>query len=118
MTLTAEDRRKHPRYKIENSVSVSTDGIYQITDISNGGFCFRCSPYTAVSDFWETDIITPIEQLKGFPVKRAWISMTKNHSHEMLPMVVGARFGKLSRKQDALLSQLIEVVSQNQHTEQ
>ena len=89
MRPAAEERRQHKRHKLDNSVSVSSLGVFQVTDISRGGFCFRCPPYTPISDFWETDIITAVVSLEGFPAKRAWVSMTENGTHEGLPMIVG-----------------------------
>ncbi len=117
MQPTAEDRRKHKRYKVENSVSVSSYGVFQITDISKGGFSFRCPPYTPVEDFWETDILTSIALLEGLPAKRAWVSMAENGTHEYLPTVVGVKFGRLTKKQDALVSQLIETISEGDSPE-
>ena len=117
MRPSTEDLRKHKRYEVENSVSVSSHGVYQITNISNGGFCFRCPPYTPISDFWETDIITSVASLEGFPTKRVWVSMAENGTHEYLPTVVGVKFGRLSKKQGALLSQLVETISQGDGVE-
>ena len=117
MQPTAEDRRKHKRYQIDNSVSVSSHGVFQITDISRGGFCFRCPPFTPVEDFWETDILTSISLLEGLPAKRAWVAMAENGTHEYLPTVVGVKFGKLTKKQDALISQLIETISEGGSSE-
>jgi hypothetical protein len=118
MRPTAEDRRQHRRYELENSISVSSDGIFQITDISRGGFCFKCPPSTSISDFLETDILTPVEQLKSFPAKRVWVSMAENGSHEFLPMVVGAKFRRLTQKQEAVLSQIIQAISTKDGPEQ
>lgn len=117
MQPTTEDRRKHRRYKLENSVSVSSNGIFQILDISRGGFRFKCPPYTPVPDFWETDILTSAASLEALPAKRAWVSMAENSHHEYLPTVVGARFGRLSKKQDELLSELINTISKGDDTE-
>ncbi len=108
-----KERRQHPRYKIENSVVISENGIFQITDISNGGFCFRCPPYTSISEFWETDILTSVEKLENVSVKRVWVAMHENHSHMYLPTVVGIQFGKLTQKQQTALSQIIEELSQD-----
>lgn len=117
MQPTTEDRRRHKRYNPENSVSVSSHGIFQIVDISKGGFCFRCPPYTPISDFWENDILTPITSLEGFPAKRVWVSMAENSSHEYLPTIVGVKFGKLTRDQNTLLSQLIDAISEGDGSE-
>jgi hypothetical protein len=118
MRPVTEERRKHKRYKLENSVSVSDNGIFQIIDISKGGFCFRCPPYTSLSDSWDTDILTLVDKLEGFPAKRVRVSVTENGSHDYLPMVVGARFGTLTKNQDALLAQLIQTISQASSPEQ
>jgi hypothetical protein len=113
-----EERRQHKRYKIENSVSISSEGFYQINDISKGGYSFRCHPYAPVPDFWETDILSSFEPLEGFPVKRAWFSLTENGDHEFSPMVVGVKFRKLTKKQDAHLSQLIQNISHSSELKQ
>ena len=118
MPTATEERRQHKRYTIENSVAVSDNGVFQVSDVSRGGFCFKCPPYTAISDFWETDILTPIEQLKDYPVKRVWVSLTENHTHEALPTVVGAKFGKLTKEQKELLSRLIETLSHHEGPDQ
>jgi hypothetical protein len=106
MQPTAADRREHKRYLIENSVSVSSHGVFQVMDISKGGFCFKCPPYTPISALWETDIVTSVATLEGFPVNRVWVSMTENSTHAYLPMSVGVKFGKLNQKQDIELSQV------------
>ena len=82
MTRDIKERRQHQRFNIENSVMVSSDGIYQITDIGIGGFCFRCSPHSAIPDFWEIDILTPIIQLQNMPVQRVWVSTLEIGTHE------------------------------------
>ena len=112
MRLTNEERRKHKRYELDNSVSVSSHGIFQIIDLSRGGFRIKCPPYALIPDFWETDILTSVTALESLPAKRTWVSLSENGSHEYLPTVVGVKFGKLTKQQDALLSQLIEAISQ------
>lgn len=117
MRPTAENRRQHKRHKLENSVAVSSHGVFQVIDISRGGFRFKCPPNTPVPDFWDTDILASATSLEGLPAKRAWVSMAENSNHEYLPTVVGARFGILTKKQDALISQLIEDISQGDSPE-
>ena len=117
MQPNAEERRRYKRHKLENSVSVSTQGIFQIIDISKGGFRFKCPPYTLVPDSWGTDILTSASSLIGIPAKRVWVSLSENGNHEYLPTVVGAKFGKLSQEQESLLKALIESVSQGPDTE-
>ena len=110
MRSASEERRKHKRHKLDNSVSISSLGIFQITDISRGGFCFRCPPYTPVTDSWETDILTSAVSLGGFPAKRVWVSMIANSTHEYLPTIVGAKFGRLTKKQDLHLQELLDTL--------
>jgi|GEM_PF-1430105 len=117
MQPTAADRRQHKRYPIENSVSVSPHGVFQVTDISKGGFCFKCPPFTPISELWETDIVTSVATLEGFPVNRVWVSMTENSTHAYLPMSVGVKFGKLSQEQGNELAQVIEAMSAADETE-
>jgi hypothetical protein len=117
MHPTAEERRQHKRFHVENSVSVSPHGVFQVMDISKGGFCFKCPPYTPISDLWETDIVTSVATLEGFPVNRVWVSMAENSTHAYLPMSVGVKFGRLTQKQDTELSQIIEAISEADGTE-
>lgn len=117
MPSTVENRRQYKRYKLENSVAVSSHGIFQIVDISKGGFRFKCPPDTPVPDSWDTDILASAASLEGLPAKRAWVSMAENGHHEFLPTVVGAKFGRLTKDQDSILSQLIEAVSQGDDPE-
>ena len=117
MQPTAEDRRKHKRYPVENSVSVSPHGVFQVMDISKGGFRFKCPPFTPISDVWETDIVTSVATIEGFPVNRVWVSMSENSSHAYLPMAVGVKFGELTKEQDKELSQVIEAISEADGTE-
>lgn len=117
MRSTAENRRQHKRYKIENSVAVSSHGIFQLIDISRGGFRFKCPPDTFVPDSWDTDILASATSLEGVIAKRAWVSMAENGNSKRLPTVVGAKFGRLTKVQDTLLSQLIKAVSQGEDIE-
>lgn len=105
------ERRQHTRHEIDNSVSISPLGIFQVTDISRGGFCFRCPPYTPVTDSWETDILTSAVSLSGFPAKRVWVSMIENGAHEFLPTIVGAKFGKLTKEQVSRLQVVLDTLS-------
>ena len=117
MQSTVENRRQHKRYKLDNSVTVSTQGLFQIIDISRGGFSFRCPPDTPVPDSWDTDILSSASSLNGFPAKRVWVSISENGDHNYLPTVVGVKFGKLTKAQDTLLAQLIQATSQSDSPE-
>ena len=116
MGPATDERRQHKRYKLENSVSISSEGIFQVADISRGGFCFTCPPYTPIKDFWVTDIISTVASLKGFPTKRVWVSITENSAHEYLPTVVGVKFGKLTQNQETILLQLLVTLEQSSGT--
>ena len=116
MRLATEERRQHRRYQLDNSVSISPQGIFQVTDISKGGFCFKCPPYTPLTDFWVTDILSLTALLESFPAKRVWVSMTENSTHEYLPTIVGVQFGKLSDEQESLLLELLDKLEKNSST--
>jgi hypothetical protein len=117
MRLITEDRRRHQRYKIKNFVVVTIEGIYQLIDISKGGFSFKCSPYTSLQETWLTDILNPLEQLLGYPAKRVWIATPEDSSRELLQMLVGVRFGTLTKKQRSLLAQVIQRIPDTQPPE-
>lgn len=112
MRPTSENHRQHKRHKLENSVAVSSHGIYQVIDISMGGFRLKCPPHTPVPDSWDTDILASATSLEGFPAKRVWVSTFDNATLAYFPMVVGVKFGRLTKKQDAHLSQFIASISQ------
>jgi hypothetical protein len=116
MGSTTEERRQHKRYKLENSVSISSEGIFQVGDISRGGFCFKCPPYTPITDVWVTDIISSIASLQGVPAMRVWVSITENSTHEYLPTIVGVKFGKLTQNQETILLQLLDALDQSSST--
>jgi hypothetical protein len=108
MPRPIEERRQHKRYKIDNSVSVGSLGIFQITDISRGGFCFKCPPRTPVADAWDTDILTSVISLERVPAKQVWVSLFENGSHQPLSTIVGVKFGKLTAQQESLLLRLLD----------
>jgi hypothetical protein len=116
MGPATEERRQHKRYELENSVSISSQGIFQVADIGRGGFCFTCPPYTPIKDFWVTDIISSVASLEGFPAKRVWVSITENGAHEYLPTVVGVKFGTLTKNQETILQQLLVILEQSSST--
>ena len=118
MQPITEDRRQTKRYKLDNSLLISSLGTFQVTDISRGGFCFKCPSNTVVSDVWETDILTSDVFLEGFTAKLVWVSLAENGNHEYLPTIVGVKFGKLTLKQESLLLRLLDNLegnSSNQH---
>lgn len=113
MRIATEERRQHKRYKLDNSVSISSQGIFQVTDLSQGGFCFRCPPYTPITDVFVTDILSSGASIQGFSAKRAWVMMTENSTHKHLPTIVGVKFGTLTQEQESLLLQLLYTLEKN-----
>lgn len=113
MQPIAEDRRQHKRYKLDNSLSIASLGTFQVTDISRGGFCFKCPPSTQISDVWDTDILTSAVFLDGFPAIRVWVSLAENGNHEYLPTIVGVKFGELTPKQESVLLELLDNLESN-----
>ena len=105
------NRRQHERHPVDNAVSVTSKDCFQLVDISKGGFSIKCPPYTGLPSSWETDILNPIDQLIGYPAKRVWVSMPAYNNRDFLPMVVGVQFGKLSKEQNDLLSQVIKRIA-------
>ena len=108
MQPNTENRRKYKRYKLENSLSIDSLGTFQVTDISRGGFCFKCPHSTQISDVWDTDILTSATFLEGSTARRVWVSMAENGNHEYLPTIVGVKFGKLTPKQESVLLELLD----------
>ena len=113
--ILEQERRKHTRYEIGNSVSVNSEGAYQIIDISEGGFRFKCPPHTAIADTWVTDIINSVIPLEGVPARKIWVSMYKNGNYNLPSLIlVGAKFGKLKQEQKLKLIQLVQSFIPNQ----
>ncbi len=56
--------------------------------------------------------------LLAFNKPQQAISTVGNGSHEFLPIVVGAKFGRLTKEQSRILSQFIQAVSQIDGPEQ
>jgi len=111
MSSRIEERRQHQRYEIENSVSVTPQGVFQITDISKGGFCLKCPPYTSVSMKWVTDILTPITDLKECLVEKAWAAVHENGNAHLPAIInVGVQFGSLTQDQTSSLTKLIDSI--------
>ena len=108
-----EERRKYIRYEIRNTVSVDSKGVFQIVDISRGGFCFKCPPQTEISsDTWVTDIINSFGPLERVTVRKIWVSFHKSVLHNQpLFITVGAKFGKLKKDQKLKLIKLLESIS-------
>lgn len=107
-----QERRKYSRYEIANAVSINSEGVYQIIDISQGGFRFKCPPHTAIPEDWVTDIINSVIPIEGVSASKVWVSIYEN-GNTNLPtlMVVGAKFDKLIKKQKVKLMKLLKHIS-------
>lgn len=110
-----EERRKYIRYEIGNAVTINSEGVYQIVDISEGGIRFKCPPHTAISETWITDIINSVITLEGVPVRKMWVSIYQNGDYNLPSLtLVGAKFGKLRKEEKLKLVHLIQNISSSQ----
>jgi hypothetical protein len=107
------DRRQHRRYTVENSIMVTDDGVFQLTDVSKGGFCFKCPPHADILAQWVTDILTPVGDLKEYCAEKRWVAnYADDDPHFPMLMKVGVKFGQLSKDQHSHLEELINSVSE------
>ncbi|MFC1831129.1 PilZ domain-containing protein [Thermodesulfobacteriota bacterium] len=107
-----EDRRKYTRYEIGNAVSVDSEGVFQIIDISRGGFRFKCPPNTVISETWVTDIINSFIPLERVPVRKIWVSIHGNENYDQPYLImVGAKFGRFEKEEKLKLINLLESIS-------
>ena len=107
-----EERRKYPRFKLDNAVSINPNGVYQLEDISEGGFRFKCHPHTSLPETWETDIINSMLSLEEYPARKVWISLRENGQYNLPSlMIVGAKFNKLNKDQKQKLTELLDSIS-------
>lgn len=112
MTSATKERRKHRRYAVANTIAVNPEGAFQVVDVSLGGFCFKCPPYTNISDQWLTDILTSTGALEAYPVKKAWANVHENGSSHLPALLkVGVRFNSLAKDQKSRLAKLIRSIS-------
>ena len=108
------DRRKNLRYVIRNAVVITPEGVYQIEDISRGGFSFKCHPHTAISESWESEIINSEVPLEGFPSFKVRVYFYENrNSNFPSHIIVGAKFGELQQDQSRKIKKLIDRISQS-----
>ena len=107
-----EDRRKHPRYALRNSIMVNHDGVFQLVDLSEGGFSFKCPPYADVLNEWLSDVLTPIGDLRECPVLRKWGAVFENGDfHQPSFMQFGVEFDSLTEDQHDDLVELIDAIA-------
>jgi len=110
----AAERRKYTRYKIGNAVSIIPEGVYQVTDISEGGFCFKCQSHIPIPEKLMTDIINSVIPLEEIQARKIWVSLHENAIFNIPCLIkVGAKFGKLRKEQKQKLEKLIESLSTN-----
>ena len=116
--LSKADRRKHERHVIENSVLITANDIFQLIDISRGGFCVKCPDDIGVEDLQDTIILNPVNQLKGYPAKCVWSARWTDDNHELLPIIAGAEFGDLTKEQTSRLIQVLKGILTENSPEQ
>lgn len=108
MNQPAKERRKYQRYTVQNSIMVNHDGVFQVVDISEGGFCFRCPPYADALDKWIAEILTPIGDLKNCEVEKRWVAIIDNGDlRQPSFMKFGVKFGQLTKDQHVDITKLI-----------
>lgn len=93
---------------------INHDGVFQMVDISEGGFCFKCPPYRDALDNWIAEIITPIGDLKEYEVEKRWSTIYENGEvHRPSFVKFGVKFGQLTKEQLDNLTNLIVSISWN-----
>lgn len=110
MALNVQNRRKQQRHEFSDAVTICSDGISQIIDISSGGMSFRCRCEQCLSKRCEVDIVdsTTGVHLQEFPVEKVWESVENGKGYAPIySTTVGVKFKSLSRKQLSALYQLI-----------
>ena len=104
----AQERRKHTRYEIGNAVVIIPEGVYQIADISMGGFSFKCQSHISIPEILVTDIIEEIR------AKKIWLSIYEDGNFNQFSLIkVGAKFGKLKKEQEQKLKKILQRLSTN-----
>ena len=112
MNPSIKERRQHQRYTVLNSIMVNHDGVFQLIDMSEGGFCFKCPPYADALDNWIAEILTPIGDLKECEVEKRWSTIVENGEfHLPSYMKFGVKFGQLTKNQHDDLTKLIGSIS-------
>ena len=110
MALNVQNRRKQQRHKLPDAVTICSDGVSQVIDISEGGISFRCRCEQCLSKRWDVDIVdsTTGAHLQEFPVEKVWESVEDKKDYAPIySTTVGVKFKSLSLKQLSALYQLI-----------
>ena len=109
MNPPIKERRQHQRYTLQNSIMMNHDGVFQLVDISKGGFCFKCPPYADALDDWIADLLTPVGDLKDCEVEKRWSAIIDNGDHHQPSfMKFGVKFGQLTKEQYVDLKKLLD----------
>ena len=111
METSVKDPRNYHRHKLDDSIAITTRDIFQVIDLSKGGFSFSCPENTHIPDSWEADILTSAGSLDNYGVQLVWISTAKNGNYKRLSRIVGAKFRHLTETQNAKLETLINAIS-------
>ena len=107
-----KERRRHQRHVLQNSIMVNHDGVFQVVDMSEGGFCFKCPPYADALDKWIAEILTPIGDLQECEVEKRWSAIIENDDFRPPSfMKFGVKFGQLTKDQHIDLKKIIGTIS-------
>ena len=112
MNPSIKERRQHQRHTVQNSIMVNHDGVFQLVDISEGGFSFKCPPYADALDKWIAEILTPIGDLKNCEVEKRWSTIIEDGDFRLPSfMKFGVKFSQLSKDQHKDITKLIGSIS-------
>lgn len=107
---TVDIRRRHERRQISEAVVLTSMGVCQVHNLSEGGMSFKCMYLQELPDEWQLDILdTNGTHLKELWVEKVWQKLDKipvNPSHFALS--VGVKFKNLKDDQADLLHKILE----------
>lgn len=101
--------RRHPRYEIEDVVVVTSEGVCQLGDISEGGLSFKCLYLQDIPDSCTIDLLnTSGTHLHKLEVDKVWEKKRDTEGFaELFSHTVGARFKDLTPEQEVILRHLL-----------
>lgn len=112
MTLQDQNRRIQQRREFPDAITICSEGISQVVDISSGGISFMCCCEVCFPERWELDIVNSAgSHLREVLVEKVWEEPVKENGGNGPPSIytrkVGVKFKHLSIKQQSALYELI-----------
>jgi len=110
--LNIQNRRIQQRRECPDAITICSEGISQVVDISSGGISFKCCCEVCFPEIWELDIVdSEGSHLQEFLVEKVWEESVKNNNGNGYASIytrrVGVKFKNLSIKQQSALYELI-----------